>query len=284
MTRSLPGCALLFASLLLLAGPGAADVEERRTLEATFELAREGRLVVDNVWGSIRLTGTDGRVVRVEAVETIRADDDRALERARREVELLMEADGRAVDLYVDGPFRDRHRRGWARRYRDPGYEVSYDFDIAVPRDATIEVATVNDGEITVLGVHGGFDVSNVNGGIELRDLRGSGRVRTVNGPIEARFSRSPRSACGFETVNGDVQVYFPADLSADLELESRFGELWSEFEFEPLPVPAATTRTEGGTTVIELGDPVVGVARGGPRLSFATLNGDVLIRRHDER
>ncbi len=284
MTRRSVSCGLLAPAMLLLAAHAAAEVTETRTLEETFDLAPTGRVVVDNVFGSIRVTGTDGDVVRMEAVETIEADDDAALERARREVELLIQSDRRLLDLYVDGPFRDRRRRGWARHQRDPGYRVAYDFVIAVPRDAEIEVSTVNDGEISVLGVHGDFDVSNVNGGIELHDLRGSGRVHTVNGPITAHFSRSPRAVSDFKTINGDVEVFFPADLSADLELKSRFGELWSEFDIAPLAVPPAERRTEGDTTVIELGAPMVRVARGGPRLSFETLNGDVLIRRHDER
>lgn len=276
------GGAAAAAVLLTLAGPAEAQRTEQRTLEETFELAPGGRVVIDNVWGSIHVTGTDRTAVRMEAVETIEADDAGALERARAEVSLRTEADGRLVDLLVDGPFRDRDRRGWSRRRRDPGYRVSYDFVVEVPRGAEIELRTVNDGDIRVDGVHGDFDVSNVNGGIEMRDLRGSGGIHTVNGPIVARFSRSPRSASAFETVNGDVEVFFPADLSADLELLSRWGELWSEFELESLPVAPATRRTDGDRTIIRLGAPLVRIAAGGPRLTFETLNGDVLIRKHD--
>jgi hypothetical protein len=280
------GVAILPLGLaLLLTGGGASqagDLSERRVLEESFGLVSGGRLVVDNVHGSIRITGTARDQVRMSAVETIEADDPEALELARREVELVTHAEEGLVDLYVDGPFRERDDRGW-RRHRRRHYRVSYDFTLEVPAGIDLEVSTVNDGEIFIDGVHGDFEVSNVNGGIEMLDLRGSGSISTVNGPIRARFSRSPAAASRFETVNGEVEVYFPDDLSAELALDSRFGEIWSEFEVVAMPVETTQT-TEGGKTIIEMGGPIVRVAQGGPRLSFETLNGDVLIRRHGTR
>ena len=191
-TRWSPTVTLALIAASMAALPAMADLEESRTLEQSFELAAGGRLVIDNVFGSIRVTGTDRNSVHMKAVETIRAEDEEALERARREVELIAEGETGLVDLYVDGPFRDRHGRGWSRHQREPRYQVSYDFVLEVPRGTVIELSTVTDGEISVVGVHGDFEVSNVNGGIEMLDLRGSGSVHTVNGPITADFSRSP--------------------------------------------------------------------------------------------
>ncbi len=266
----------------LVAVSAGADLRESRDLEESFPIAPGGRLVVDNIFGSVTVTGAAGREVTMKVVETIEADDPTALERARREVALLTSAEGGVVDLYVDGPFRDRDERGWRRKHERRRYRVIYDFTLEVPRDVALEISTVTEGEISIAGVHGDFDISNVNGGIEMTDLRGSGSIRTVNGPIHANFSRSPTETSGFETVNGKVEVYFPPDLSADLELDSRWGELWSEFDFVALPTQPETRTTRGGRTVIKMGGPVVRVAQGGPRLSFETLNGDVLIRKHD--
>ena len=193
-----------------MAGRGmAAELTESRTIEESYQLRSGGRLIVDNIFGSIHVRGssTDRVVLRVE--ETIEAKDAEALERARQEVELLVEQRDAELELYVDGPFRERD--GWGRRHRRyrPRYQVTYDFVIEVPRGTEIELATVTEGEIEVTGVHGDFDVSNVNGGIELSDLQGSGRVETVNGPIHADFGRSPLAASEFKTVNGDVEVVF---------------------------------------------------------------------------
>ena len=44
--------------------PAGADISESCDLEETFTLAAGGRLVVDNVFGSIRVTGVAGDTVR----------------------------------------------------------------------------------------------------------------------------------------------------------------------------------------------------------------------------
>lgn len=258
-----------------------AETEASRTINKTYELAADARVVVDNVFGSIEVVGSSDNRVELRVVETIQADDEQALERARQEVELLIEHSGSLLDLFVDGPFRDRDdRRQWSRRHRRLPYRVSYDFELRVPHGVDFELRTVTEGEVRVDGVRGDFDVSNVNGGIEMHGLGGSGNVRTVNGPIVLAFVASPGADSEFSTVNGNVDVTFPSDLSADLQLETQFGELWSDFEVQSLSIEPIVRKTKGGKTVIKREGTVVRVALGGPQLSFETLNGDVLIRR----
>ena len=113
-----------------------------------------------------------------------------------------------------------------------------------MPRGIELALKTVNDGEIRVTDVRGDFEVSNVNGGIEMRGLAGSADVRTVNGPITLEFLDGPDEASSFSTINGDVEVYFPVDVSADLLMISRFGDLWSEFEVESVPTTPEVRET----------------------------------------
>jgi hypothetical protein len=272
--------------MLTLAGtlPVTAEVRESRTIRESFDLSSGGRVIVDNVWGSIEVEGTSGNKVELVVEEVVIAKDAEALKRAREEVRLEIESDASLVDLYVDGPFRDRNERnGWSRNHWRPRYEIRYEFSLRVPSGIAIELKTVTDGEIRVAGVRGDFDVSNVNGGIEMRGLAGSGEVSTVNGPITLDFVASPQGASSFSTVNGDVEVYFPGDLSADLQMTSRFGDLWSEIEVESLPTEPAVRETRDGRTIIKTEGSLVRIAAGGPRLSFETLNGDVLIRKHSK-
>ena len=57
-------------------------------------------------------------------------------------------------------------------------------------------------------------------------------------------------------------------------------GELWTDFDTQPLPV-AATRSAADGRSVYHVGGVTrVRVGRGGPELSFDTLNGDVRILR----
>jgi hypothetical protein len=273
------------AVALLSAQAGQADLSESRTIRQSFQLAPGGKVAVDNLYGSIRVTGTPGRIVEMVVVETIEADDQATLERARAEVELLIDSSDALLDLFVNGPFRDENDRGeWSRRRWQPRYQVHYDFELQVPVDAALDLKTITEGEIRVSGVRGDFEVRNVNGGIEMNGLAGSGTVRTVNGPVVLEFVASPGGASEFVTVNGDVDVVFPGDLSADLQLTTRFGELWSDFEVSALPAPPVVRETKRGKTILSRKGSMVRVADGGPILSFETLNGDVLIRRHDTR
>jgi len=273
---------------LLATAVWSADEHEisSRTIRETLAFgSTDGRprLIVDNVWGDIRIYGHDGSDVRLEVVETIHAESAAKAERAAAEVELEIRTGGGEVDLFVAGPFRDaRDRRRWAQRHRHPGYTVVYDFELHVPRRCDLDVRTVTDGEVEIHGVSGTYEVRNVNGGIQLE--RGSadrGIVETVNGPIIGRFDGIPAGELRFATVNGRIEVVYPPSLAADLRLKSGWGEIWSEFEVAPLPQPPPTRRQENGRLVIKVGGgAAVRVGTGGPQVFFETLNGDILIRK----
>jgi hypothetical protein len=285
MCRSRDMLAVLCVALWSAVPSGAEKLSESRELEESIAFAAEGphRLIVDNVWGSIVVEGYDGKTVEMKVVETVEARTEERIQLARSEVELEILSREGEIELYVDGPFRcrDRQERGncW-NRWHDR-YVVIYDFEIKVPHDSDLEVRTVNLGDIEVSGVRGNFRVNNVNGSIELSGLAGSGEAVTVNGPVIASFDSNPEGNSHFETINGKIDVSFQPGLSADLEMLARWGELWSEYEVEALPSAPPVKRTEGGRTVIELQrGSRVRVDDGGPTHSFATLNGNIYVRK----
>lgn len=276
-------------ALALVAGLAAAApllakerVLDRESSAQSFELAEgaAARLVVDNVFGHIRVRSHDARRIDLKLEKTIFGRSEEKLERARREVRLEITSEPDLVDLYVNGPFRNPTRREWSGSWHDPGYRVVYDFELSVPRDIDLEVKTVDGGTVEVAGVRGHFEVINVNGGIEMSGVAGSGSVETVNGPVRVVFDANPTGDSSFVTVNGDVEVFFRASLSADLNLQSTFGELWSEFDVRPLAARPPVESVEGGSRIIRTDTGArVRVGGGGPSHSFQTLNGDVLIR-----
>jgi len=269
-------------------------VSERETMKES--LAFEGadsarRLVVDNLNGSILVTGANIETVEMVATRTLSASSASRLAVARSEVKLEIVRDGSAIEIIVDGPFRcdcpeyaDREERRWSREWRDPGYEVDYDFELRVPRRIDLELRTVNRGDITVRGVEGEFLLSNVNGGVEASRITGSGRASTVNGPIDVAFLETPPADSHFETVNGEVVLRFPERLSADFDLSTWMGEMFSEFPVTALAQTPPTVEREDGRTVIRstLGS-AVRVGRGGARISVETLNGNVYLRKSEK-
>ena len=273
----------VLAALLAITGTLADDgVIESRLISETLEPSDPTvppTLVVDNVFGSIDVRAHDRPVIEFTARETIRAEDREAFELARAEVRLDVRNEAGQITLYVEGPFRCpsdcRCRDRWSRRYT-----VLYDFEVKVPRQTDLELRTVNDGEIRVQGVRGSYRVANVNGGVELTGVAGSGSATTVNGPVKVLFDANPGEPSSFKTINGTLDMAFQPDLSADLRFKTFNGEIWTDFDARPLPSDAPEEELRDGWRIIHAGRwSGVRVARGGPRLTFETLNGDILIR-----
>lgn len=278
----LVGCYLIVATILAT-GAALAEVTESRTLQESLSFPTDThRLVVDNVHGSIMVRGNAAETVEMVAVETIHARSKEKLMRAKDEVKLEIYRDDGEIELFVDGPFRDQHdRHEWASTHRRPGYQVVYDLELRVPFDTDLRLRTVNDGDVEVIDVRGDFVIHNVNGSIRLEGMAGSGEAETVNGPVVATFVANPSADTHFATINGKIDVEFQPGLSADLAMDAKWGELWSEYEVTALPQPPATKKTKGDRTIIQLGGGAkVRVGSGGPTHSFETLNGDIYVRK----
>jgi hypothetical protein len=272
--------ALLTAALALSAATVRAEVTDKRTLQDSVRVPGNGppTVIVKNVFGSIRVIAHDKATVDMTATETISGDLRADIDRARKEVELRTESeDGRVAFRVrrIGSPSNDCCNR-W------DGYRVAYDIEVHVPRDAAIEVATVNDGDVIVEGVRGTFDVHNVNGGVRLTGLRGAGSVTTVNGPVGAEFERAPAAATLFKTVNGKIDVSFPQELAADLSFKTMRGEIYTDFDSQPLSIEPVRDRSrDGGKLVVRTGHgSAIRVGAGGPAYSFETLNGSVYVRK----
>ena len=273
-------CALLLA----IASPVRADVVETRELDESVAVTAGQPLVVivKNITGSVHVTEHDRDLVEMHATETIRGDLQADIARARAELTLKTESEPGRVAFRVrrvgsDDGDSSRVNGGWG-----DDYSIAYDIEVRVPRGATLDLSTVNDGDVTAENVTGDFAVTNVNGEIHLTGLTGSGEIRTVNGNVEASFARPPDDMTSFHTVNGDLDVTFPNDLSADLELRTMHGDVLTDFEVESVPQPPTVDRTRsGGRAVMRMNRATaLRVGTGGETHSFNTLNGDIYIRK----
>jgi hypothetical protein len=266
--------------LLLVALPlTAADVEQNETIRQTFPVsgAAPKKVIVDNINGSIHVTGYAGSEIRLVAHKRLRAESPETAEEARRDVKLDISQTENTVRLYVDGPFRCRD--GGVHIDRDPGYEVKYDFELQTPHDTAIDLKTINDGEITVADVAGDYKVDNINGGVEMQELSGSGKVYALNGKVTVSFRENPRGKSSFGSLNGEVRVSFRPDLNADVRFKTFNGGVFTDYQVTYLPLPAAEAERHGTKYVYKSSEwSAVRVGRGGPELSFDAFNGNIRI------
>jgi hypothetical protein len=270
------------AALLAFAGAVRADVVDTRELDETIPVAAGEPLVVvvRNINGPIHVIGHDGNSVEMRATETVRGDLRADIERARAEMQLRTESEPGRVAIRVRriGDDDDDRNRGWGWGW--DGYSIEYDIEVRVPRGAALEVATVNDGDVTVEDVNGEFKLSNVNGAVRLVRAGGSGSVQTVNGDVDVSFARAPREATSFKTVNGEVDVTFPSNLSAELAFRTMHGDVFTDFDVESVSTPPEARR-DGGRYVLNTNrNSAFRVGAGGERHSFNTLNGDIFVRK----
>jgi hypothetical protein len=276
---------LVFLLLAVISSQPASAGDVERTEEITRTLRfgdTDGarRLIVDNLFGSIEVKGYDGDEVRLIVHKTIIARSDKKLAEAEEEVTLEIYEEDDIIELYVDGPFREKRSRNFNwRGHKREGYKVIYEFEIEVPEDCDVELSTVDDGDVIVESVDGDFDVHNVNGGIQMKGVGGAGEVYAVNGKVRIEFDKNPAGDCLFGTINGDVRIYFQPELSADFYMKTMNGDVFTDFEVISIPGRVKTSNTRNGKSVYKVSRMSgVRAGKGGPSIELNTLNGDMFI------
>jgi hypothetical protein len=255
-------------------------LREQQTIRKSFSLPAAHRtLDIDNVFGSIEVTGGTGDQVQLVVNQTVRAESKERMEAAKKEVKLDITEQPDMVKLYVNGPFRCNCNDGCDGWHGNRGYSVKMDFILQVPRNIDIRLKTVNEGNVLVKDIAGSFSVHNVNGRIEMFDLAGSGQARTVNGPVKVSFRENPREKSDFGTVNGAVELTFVRGLSADFRFKTFNGHIYSDFEMTSLPARPVNSEQHNGHFVFRA-DRFTGgrVGSGGPEIKADNINGEIRV------
>lgn len=156
---------------------------------------------------------------------------------------------------------------------------------IKVPRnDVKLKLNTVNNGDINVSNVSGELEVTNVNGSIKLNNVSGSVVANTVNGEVNVKFKAiDPKAAMAFSTLNGNVDVTFPATLKANVKLKSDRGDIYTDFDVvtNTQQKPAVSRNNKAGMYSLKIDDWVYGkIEGGGPEMMMKNMNGNIYIRK----
>ncbi len=291
--------AVITASLLLLLVPlhraaaraGDDDelsefsLKEQETIRRTFSLTAAHKLLdIDNVEGSIEVTGGQSDQVQLVVNKTIRAESKERMEAAKKEVKLDITEQPDLLKLYVNGPFRCNCHDDCEGSRAESGYSVRMDFQLQVPRALELKLKTVNGGHVTVRDVAGNFSVHNVNGPIELQNVAGSGKAKTVNGAVKASFRENPKENSDFGTINGAVELAFAPGLSADFRFKTFSGAVYTDYQFSPLPARNVSQERHNGKFVFRT-DRFTGgrIGAGGPEIKAENINGEIrVLERHE--
>ncbi|MCU1287074.1 MAG: hypothetical protein JWO13_3424 [Acidobacteriales bacterium] len=219
--------------------------------------------------GSITVKAYDGKEVIVEAkARGGESDSKTGMKRIQiNSTGLAVEEENNQVSISADSHMR------------------AIDLTISVPVHTSLNLRTVNDGNISVTGVDGELDVNDVNGEVTLTNVSGNAIAHALNGDVKVIFTRINQKPMAFSSLNGDIDVTFPADLKANVNLSSDRGEVYSDFDVQIQTKPPQQTvedsRGQGGRYRVKLDKGVRGTINGGGQeIQFKNFNGSIYIRK----
>jgi len=255
--------------ILLTAAWTQAQVAGDRVTVPFSDPARAGVVKASVLNGSITVKAYEGKDVVVEA--HLRERENRGANSMKRipmtSTGLTVEEEDNRISVGTDS-----HQR-------------TIDLTVSVPTNTSLILRSVNDGDIEVTGVNGEIDVNNINGEVTLKNVAGNVVAHALNGKVLVTFTSINGKPMAFSSMNGDIDVTFPATLKANVNLTSNQGDVYSDFDV----VMQATApkqivedgRGKGGKYRVKIDKTVRGTINGGgPDIQFKNFNGDIFIRK----
>jgi DUF4097 and DUF4098 domain-containing protein YvlB len=156
---------------------------------------------------------------------------------------------------------------------------------VQTPVNTSLNVKTLNGGEITIEGVSGEIEAQNLNGQVTVRNVSGSVVAHSLNGAVTVSMtSVKSGSPMSFSSLNGTIDVTLPPNVAADFSMKTNRGEIYSDFDVKlkpaAKPVVEEADSKKGKYKVKTEGAVVGSVNGGGPEIKFTTLNGNIYIRK----
>lgn len=226
-----------------------------------------GKLIVSQISGSINVIGYDGNEVIVKASIRERSSKHKSKGGLKRIANSSMNIGAEEKDNTV--------------RILNENHNRETNLEIKVPKNFSLKLRTINNGNIDVQGVNGELEISNVNGSITLLDISGSASADTTNGDVKVVFNKVDNEGMAFSSFNGTVDVTFPSSLKANVKLKSEMGDIFTDFDMAvDKQKPIVDKNTSGGTYKVKIEQWVNGAINGGgAEMLFKTYNGDIILR-----
>jgi hypothetical protein len=200
--------ALVFACGIC-AGAALAGEKFEEKFNKTEALARDGKVIINNVSGSIVVKSWDKAEVQIAARKVCDASSEEKAKENMAKVTIEVTKTGNIVQIETKYPQRSRN------------LNVSVYYELTIPDKAAIKVkntsgsveaagiggafeGNITSGSATLSQMGGGVDCRNVSGRIEIRDAAGEIEAKTVSGNISAVRIKGSVDA---ETTSGRIEL-----------------------------------------------------------------------------
>ncbi len=246
---------------LLLAAPLAGQ-----DYHFTKAMSPGDRLMIENINGKVEVTQGSGRTAEITVAKTVKKGDGSL-------VKAIMESDGEGVRVCTIYLNQDRNRDSCKGEHNNSTkgqdkLEIDMHYVVSVPRGVRLSVDNVN-GEVDARGLDATATIATVNGGLTFEGTSASS-LSTVNGSIKATMTRGTwDGSMHVESVNGGIELFFPADLSATISGETVNGGIRSDDTF-PITIQGKWGPKEFHGKI----------GSGSSKLTVESVNGAISIRK----
>ena len=267
---------ILILSLMSVRVVAQEEVVDRVTVELT-DPTKPCNIDVSLMRGSITVTGYDGQEVLVEAKTKMKklSEEGEPGKTKGGMFRIPVNSSSLTVEEY-----KNRIQVGTG------SWKSGSDLYVRVPTNSNLNLSCVNDGDIHVENIIGDLEVNNVNGSVTLLNITGSVVGHALNGELKVVFNGiNPEKAMSFSSMNGDIDVTFPASLKCDVKIKNDMGDVYSDFEIQKVDKPREmleeNKRGQDGKYRVKIESAFYGsINGGGPEYSFANFHGDIFIRQ----
>ena len=219
---------VFFLGLNPLNASAQGKVKHEETFAKTESLARDGKVEIRNVSGSVEVKTWDRNEVKIDALKVSRANSmDKAKENAAK-VDIVVTRENGILKVETEYP-----------KPSVKGLNVSVEYKITIPSQAAIRARTVSgsvtleniggkadgdtkSGNVTVMGAKNGTNAQTVSGDVTVSDVTNGAYCKTASGTVEAKnvtgnadlkcvsgnvIAENIRGSVEAETVSGSVRL-----------------------------------------------------------------------------
>jgi hypothetical protein len=278
----------LLSSIALAQSSGVMnDTVELKISSSAFN--SETFFHLSNINGRVKAEGYDGNEILVTGTKTVEGrgitsgefdPDDFYLDRLEGGNNIFVFIRQPGVEVSIDGD--DLHYKTNHRNRKWDGDDVDFEFNlhVKIPHYLMAELSTINGEKVEVVGLSNGVEINNINGRVVVKEVEGKVKARTVNGDIWVEYASTPSELGEFNTVNGNIEVFAPENLSAVVTFKSLHGELYTDFD-QVKYLPNQVDKSSDGMNRYRIGKTApIQFGNGGPELRLQLLNGNAYIKQ----
>lgn len=257
------------ALVLALGQASLALAQDSLPYRKTITLRDTGRplfIRASIVNGNIKVRGTSGHEILIEAVPSERplntADATSLVETNNAKPVNIREEDNRYYIILQPSA-------------------TPVDLTIQAPMAAHLRLHTRANGNITVEKMGGEIEAEGFIGNINIDQAADTVIAHTGSGKVDVSFKTvKPDKPMSFTTVNGDINLLFPANLKAFVRLDSVTGKVASDFkiDIQPAQRPNRNPNEAKTASTRKINGSINGGA--GPDLQVKSLNGSIQLRK----